>query len=223
LNICAMRNAGYVLRGVMLLPVSLALALALVAQPTPARSAAVIHDCASFKSWFKRQPGVRLTAFAGVKVSASPAPKSSSYGYDGPAPKSGSDEFAISTAVIQHFRGDVGGGGCLGGYYDPVKRLGAIDSLYDTAEEVIASVVNDPPRGLRLGIVDAVTLNGVRIGMSAAEVERIEGPAHQVRDRGDLMLAYSWVRKYSQSTIYYSIAFLIVGDHVVAMDFYDGG
>jgi hypothetical protein len=224
-------NAGYVLRVLMLLPASLGLASAVAAQPNPARSVAVIHDCASFKSWFKGQPGFRLTALAGVTVSAggfaSPAPKSSSdnNGYGGPAPKSGSDEFAVPMAVIQHFRGDVGGGGCLGGYYDPVKRLGAIESLYDTAEEVVATVVNDPPSGLRLGNVDVVTLNGVRIGMSAAEVERIEGPARRVRDRGDLVLFYSWVRKYRPnfSTIYYSIAFLVVGDRVVAMDFFYGG
>jgi len=187
-----MANPGYVLRVLVLLPASLGLALSVAAQPIPANSAAAIHDCTSSKSWFKRQPGFRLTALAGATASgagfASPAPVSSSDGYGGPPPKSGPDEFAIARAVIQHFRGDVGGGGCLGGYYDPVNRLGAIDSLYDTAEEVVVTVVNDPPRGLRSGVVDVVTLNGVRIGMSAAEVERIEGPAHRVRDRRDLLL-----------------------------------
>jgi hypothetical protein len=203
-----------VLRGLILLLASLAMPLAVAAQPVPARPAA-IHDCASFTSWFKRQPGFRLTVEGAVES-----------GFAGPAPRSGSDEFAIATAVVTHFRGNVGGGGCLGGYYDAAQRLAAIQWLYDTSEEAVATIAHDPPDGLRSGMVDVVTLNGVRLGMSATEVEHIEGPTRWVRDHDDLVLRYSWVRKYSSlstvTTVYYGLSFLLVGDHVVAMDFYNG-
>jgi hypothetical protein len=168
-----------------------------------------IHDCASFSHWFDQQPGSRLT------LSDSSPPKA-------PAPKNGSDEFPIAVVVQTYFKGNVGGGGCLGGNYDAVHHTAAIRHRYDTAQDDIQTEVRSVPAGIRSGWAYAPTLNGVMLGMSLAEVEAVEGRGLRQPSQGDVILAYAWQSNYGPTTVFSSIKFLLVRDRVVAMDFFNG-
>lgn len=177
--------------------------------PVRATSKPVIHDCTSFQTWFGRQPGARL------RLGAVPGNDA------GPPPTRGSDQFPIAEVEETYFHGDVGGGGCIGGYYDAPHHLAAIVLRYDTAEEFLETAVVSVPVGIRPGWVPAPTLNGVTLGMSLRQVEAIEGPARHVRSGEDVILAYSWKLK-SDPQILYSLKFLVVHDRVIAMDYIFG-
>lgn len=53
-------------------------------------------------------------------------------------------------------RGHVGGGGCLGGYYDGAHRLAAISARYDTYWDTAVFVVLVPPRRLTVRSLGAI-------------------------------------------------------------------
>lgn len=179
-----------------------------ISAPVLAASKPAIHDCASFQAWFGRQPGARL------RLSAVPG------GDTGPPPTRGSDQFPIAEVEETYFRGNVGGGGCIGGYYDASHHLAAIVLRYDTAQEYLETTVTSVPDGIRPGWVPVPTLNGAALGMSLHQVEAIEGSGKHVRSGHDLVLAYSWEKDDPQ--IGYSLKFLIVHDRVVAMDYIFG-
>ncbi|HMD02976.1 MAG TPA: hypothetical protein VKG44_08435 [Candidatus Baltobacteraceae bacterium] len=176
--------------------------------PTPA-----IHDCASFRKWFAEQPGSRLTlTIRSASERQNP-------------PTNGSDEFPIARIEATGFRGNVGGGGCLAGYYDALHHLVAVIERYDTAQDFVQSEVTSAPHGLRSGWVGAPTLNGAKLGMTLAQLERVEGSGLRERAGNDVVLAYMWQKHFGSPTnspLFYSIKFLLHNDRTIAMDYFYG-
>jgi hypothetical protein len=196
-------------RNVSVLLIAVAAQL-LMSRPAPAKPRAAIHDCDSFRAWFRKQPGSQLTL--GV------------YPYrvgQGPAPRGGSDQFPVASVEETYFRGLVGGGGCMGGYYDAEHHAATIIEQYDTAQEYTETLVATVPEGIRSGWVPAPTLNGVALGMSLHEIEAREGVGLHYRHGAYMAVSYSWTLANNRQ-IGYSLKFLLVNDRVVAMDFIYG-
>ncbi len=183
-----------------------------------------IHDCPSFRAWFQQQPGYEITL------------ESDKYWKDAVAPRNGSDRLDLDTGAMSYYRGNAGGGGCVGAFYDARHRRAAFIDRYDTARDVGEMLVATPPIGIRSGIVSAATHNGVALGMTRRQVESIEGPG-RVRRRGggDVIVTYAWsvpspstprpggpVPIATYSPTLYAISFLLRGDRVIAIDYFFG-
>lgn len=80
-------------------------------------ASASIHDCDSFQAWFRKQPASVLTLVPGDMKFPRPESKTS---------------LVIDVEGATWYKGHVGGGGCLSGWYDPVHHLAAIRDQYDT-------------------------------------------------------------------------------------------
>jgi hypothetical protein len=50
---------------------------------------------------------------------------------------------------MTYYRGNVGGGGCVGAFYDHQRQAAAAIDQYDTAADLEETVVVAPPVGIR--------------------------------------------------------------------------
>jgi hypothetical protein len=175
-----------------------------------------IRDCPSFRAWFRQQPGYQLTLDG-----------QGPYEYGAPAPRKGSDSLHFPTcegeriggcSSMSYYRGNIGGGGCVGALYDPSHRIAAFEDLYDTAADLGETIVVTPPAGIKTGRVAALTRNGVALGMTLRQVEAIEGKGWRRMRGGDLIVTYGW----SVSGELFAIRFLLRGGRVIAMDYFGG-
>lgn len=74
------------------------------------------------------------------------------------------------------FKGHVGGGGCLYGWYDPAHHLAAVRDQYDTYQDILLFYPTSTPVGVRSRDLSQLRLeNGVHLGMTRKEVEAVEG------------------------------------------------
>jgi hypothetical protein len=138
---------------------------------------------------------------------------------------------------MSYYRGHYGGGGCVGAFYDARLRRAAFVDRYDSAMDVGETVVTAMPSGIRSGRVSAATSNGVRLGMTRRDVEAIEGRGRALMRGADVVLRYSWSVPPASTPVpgpaqpgpmttfspeLFSIAFLLRGDRVIAMDYFAG-
>ena len=203
----------------------MAATLLLAATGSAPAARAAIHDCASFRAWFHQQPGYVLTLEAGE--------------YDNGArpPRHGSDRLDLPTNGMTYYRGFVGGGGCVGAFYDPKLRRAAFTDRYDTAVDLGETAVVTPPIEIKTGAVSTRTHNGVALGMSRRQVESIEGPGRARRHGADVVLAYAWSVPSSSTPVpqpgapgpaltfspeLFAMSFLLRDDRVIAMDYFAG-
>jgi hypothetical protein len=180
-----------------------------------ARAAFTIRDCDSFRAWLRQQPVAELNqgAYPDDVLAAAPAPTG------------GSDEFLVPAESTTYFAGRFGGKGCLGGRYDSVNRIAIIVGFADTEQEGIATTVTSVPKGLRSGSSAVRTRRGARLGMTVAEIERIEGHARHRPAPGGEVLEYRWHwsgASTGRSIIYNALTFVVRDGRVVAMDYYVG-
>jgi hypothetical protein len=182
-----------------------------------------IHDCASFRAWFHQQPGAVLTLEA------------DEYWKNAPAPRTGSDRLELARDAMSYYRGNAGGGGCVGAFYDASHGRAAFVDQYDSARDLGETLVATPPAGIRSGIVATPTHNGVALGMTRRRVEAIEGPGRVRRHGADVIVTYAWsvpskttpppnapapVSTYSPEL--FAMSFLLRGDRVIALDYFAG-
>lgn len=185
----------------------LALVLALAAGPK-------IVDCKTFHTWLDAQPVAALTLVSPPLVDPRtyPAPR---------AP----DKLAISFRGATYHRGYVGGGGCLGGWYDPATGRAAIVELYDTAQDTLFFEAISVPRNITERALSSVTTaRGVALGMTVRQVERIEGRGSLTAGaRGAMILRYYWpLEKKYPTGVSSTLSFLFRNGRLIAIDYLYG-
>ena len=82
-----------------------------------------IHDCDSFQAWFHTQPASVLTLISG-DMRHFPQPKSKA-------------ALVLDVKNATWYKGHIGGGGCISGWYDPVHHLAAMRDQYDTYQDLL--------------------------------------------------------------------------------------
>jgi hypothetical protein len=166
-----------------------------------------IKDCTSFGTWFNRQPAAKITLQSG----------SQKY----PAPRSrGALQTNFSGATT--YKGNVGGGGCLGGWYDAAHALAAIRVQYDTYQDILIFRPASAPSGLASKDLAAWRLsNGVRLGMTRNEAESILGAGKLSHSDVGTTVRYEWMEKYKAgySPVTYEIALLYRHGILTAIDY----
>jgi len=120
---------------------------------------------------------------------------------------------------MQSFKGSVGGGGCLAGFYDPSSRTALILVRYDTASDLVITKIASVPEGLPQHPVPSETNRGAKLGMTVAQVQAIEGAGTLSSKSGITTLYYNQdVNDSYGGTLYGHLAFLFVNDKAVAIN-----
>jgi len=191
-------------------PVALAFVALFVAAPRSAGAkAAPITDCASFGRWFGAEPAAQIGL-----------PNVPQAGPIGTLTRP--DELPISFTGAASYRGNVGGGGCLAGWYDPRAHVAAVRVQYDTYADVVVFSPKLAPVGLPAKALGTVmTRRGLALGMTLAQVERIAGPGrHSLSADGATIVRYAWLGPpnppYTRE--HFALALLFVHGHAVAID-----
>jgi hypothetical protein len=100
---------------------------------------------------------------------------------------------AIDFSVSKNFLGHIGGGGGAKVLYDPVHRILAVCSNFDSGQAlyVVPNVPTPPFTVAHADLSSFATEHGLRLGSSATAVEHVYGRAPLVAlGRGDMAFAY---------------------------------
>lgn len=181
---------------------SIAPFLAAVAYGSPsATPSAPIHDCASFRTWFNTQPASLLTLeTAGTRAAPEPTSKAS---------------LRPDMTNATWWKGHVGGGGCLSGWYDPVHHVVALEDDADTYQHVLIFTPTSIPVGVRTRDLSMISLdNGLRLGTSRAQVEAIEGRGRVTHLPDGETIRYHW----SANHVDHNLSFGFEHDRLIAID-----
>jgi hypothetical protein len=168
--------------------VTLSLVLALRAGSTSAQPLAAVTSaapvvvaasattgCDSVQRWFAQQPGSQLVLSSMndfYKKSARPRKPDTILDYSA---------FPLSHAqtswykAMKHYASNVGNGQCLSGFYDAASKAAVLYSQYGTASDLTVTTAASAPGGLPAHSAPTQTRNGVRFGMTLAQVQAIDG------------------------------------------------
>jgi len=138
-------------------------------------AASATTGCDSLQRWFAQQPGSQLVLSSTndfYKNSARPRKPDTILDYAA---------FPLSHAqtswykAMKHYSSSVGNGQCLSGFYDAADKAAVIYSQYGTASDLTVTTAASAPGGLPAHAAPTQTRNGVRFGMTVAQVQAIDG------------------------------------------------
>jgi hypothetical protein len=176
-----------------------------------------ISNCETFRTWFAQQPASKIFSI-GPRDSESGAHPSAfdtilNYRWDTMHP---------ADPAFKHMRfytTNVGSGGCMAGYYDASASRALIFLVYGTATDLAITETTSIPGGLPTRSVPVGTKRGANLGMSIAQVQKIEGPGKIYSKNGLSVLFYNQNAGDSHGgTLYGHLAFLFIAGRVAAID-----
>jgi hypothetical protein len=183
----------------------------------PATSAT--DECATFRSWFVQQPGSKLVLSATQNFDqkfANAGKRDTILNY---SPIPFSNDRAAWYLAMKHYRTNVGNGRCFSAFYDSAHKSALVLSENGTGSDLTMMSVSNAPAGLRSGSVPQQTQNGVRFGMTIAQVQAIDGTGTLRSDGGYKQLFYSQnVKKSDKVTFINYLGFLFANEKLVAAD-----
>jgi hypothetical protein len=195
----------------------LGLAAGCIAAVPAAQGTVAINSCETFRAWFAQQPGSKIFSIGprdsenGVHPSAFDTILS--YRWDTMRPTD------PAFKQMRFYTTNVGGGGCMAGYYDAPASTALIFLVYGTATDLVITQTTSIPGGLPRHSVPTRTKRGAKLGMSIAEVQRIEGPGKLYSSNGASVLFYNQNTGDSHGgTLYGHLAFLFIAGRVAAIN-----
>lgn len=181
------------------------------------QSAIAINSCETFRAWFAEQPGSKIFSIGPRDTESGAHPTAFdtilTYRWDtmrptGPAFKK-----------MRFYTTNVGGGGCMAGYYDPSASRALIFLVYGTATDLVITQTTSIPGGLPRHSGPGGTQREANLGMSLAQVRKIEGPGKLYSKNGVSLLFYNQnVSDSHGGTLYGHLAFLFIAGKVAAIN-----
>jgi hypothetical protein len=198
----------------LLLSVGLVVAAALAAHASTTQ----LSSCEGFRSWFSLQPGSKLVLSASNNFDqkfASPTRRDNILDYSTiPASSDGKAWYKL----MKHFRSNVGNGRCFSAYYDSASKAALVLSENGTGSDLTITNVSGTPVGLPNHAVPAQTQNGVRLGMTLAQVRAIDGQGTLTSNGTQQRLFYSQDVYKSGTRLINYLGFLFLNGKLVASD-----
>jgi hypothetical protein len=120
---------------------------------------------------------------------------------------------------MRHYTTNVGNGRCISGFYDSAHKTALIFSQNGTGSDLTLTTVANAPAGLPIHSAPSQTRNGVRLGMTVAQVEAIDGSGTLRADGRYQRLMYSQdIKKTPKFSIVFYLGFLFTDGKLVAAD-----
>jgi hypothetical protein len=207
----------YVCRSFRVAMLSLGLAASCIAVVPASQGTIAINSCETFRAWFAQQPASRIFSIGprdsenGVRPSAFDTILT--YRWDTMRPTD------PAFKQMRFYTTNVGGGGCMAGYYDAPARRALIFLVYDTATDLVITQTTSIPVGLPRRAVPGGTKRGANLGMSLDQVQKIEGSGKIYSKNGVSVLFYNQsVSDSHGGTLYGHLAFLFIAGKVAAIN-----
>jgi hypothetical protein len=181
-----------------------------VAEGTNSSVTVKVDNCDTARKWFQHEAGSLITLDS----------RNSKAHYAQPVEP---DSLDFNFTKAAYYRGNVGGGGCLGGYFDGANNIAAIREMYDTYQDNVLFCVKHPVDGFtNRKLTNSQTKRGARLGMTFEQVVAIEGAGTFERlPNGDTVLRYQWFVPMRESNLplTYDLAFVLNGGRVIGIDY----
>ena len=194
--------------------------LAAISPATSFRVAASSDDaCEAVQRWFAAQPGSQLVLSSTNNFyEKSGRPRKPDTILDYSAFPLSHDQASWYKAM-KHYRKSVGNERCLSGFYDSARKTALLYLQYGTASDLTVTTVSTAPTVFPIHSAPSQTRNGVRLGMSVAQVQAIDGPG-TLRSNGRYKrLTYNQDFKTSANVAVSAyLGFLFIDGKLVAMD-----
>jgi hypothetical protein len=211
------RSMSYFRRSAQVALLSLALAVSCIGTVPASQGTVAINSCETFRAWFAQQPASKIFSIGprDVEHGVHPAAFDTilTYRWDTMRPTD------PAFKRMRFYTTNVGGGGCMAGYYDATASRALIFLVYGTATDLVITQTTSIPGGLPRHSVPAGTKLGANLGMSLAQVQKIEGPGKIYSKNGDSVLFYNQnVSDSHGGTLYGHLAFLFIKGKVAAIN-----
>lgn len=182
-------------------------------------ASSAISSCETARSWFAQQPGSRLvlslTSDYNQKFARPRKPDNIANYNATPF----SNDKASWYKNMKHYTTNVGNGRCISGFYDSAHKTALIFSQNGTGSDLTLTTIVNAPAGFPIHSAPSQTRNGVRLGMTVAQVEAIDGPGTIRSDGRYKRLTYSQdIKKTPKFSIVFYLGFLFVDGKLVAAD-----
>lgn len=207
----------YFCRSALTAVIAFGLAVSCVAAVPASPRTIDIDNCETFRAWFAQQPASKIFS-VGPRDSENGVHPSAfdtilAYRWDTMHPTD------PAFKQMRFYTTNVGGGGCMAGYYDASASRALIFLVYGTATDLVIAQTTSIPGGLPRRSVPRGTKRGANLGMSLAQVQKIEGPGKVYSKNGVSVLFYNQnVSDSHGGTLYGHLAFLFVGGKVEAIN-----
>ena len=214
----AVSHVGYMnYRSAWIAALSLGLGISCIGAVPASQGTIAINTCETFRSWFAQQPASKIFSIGprdsenGVHPSAFDTILTYRWGTMRPTDP--------AFEQMRFYTTNVGGGGCMAGYYDAPASRALIFLVYGTATDLVITRTTSIPGGLPRRSVPSGTKRGANLGMSLAQVQKIEGPGKIYRKSGVSVLFYNQnVGDSHGGTLYGHLAFLFISGKVEAIN-----
>jgi hypothetical protein len=207
----------YLCRSGLVAVLSLVLGVSCIGELRASHGTIAIDSCETFRAWFAQQPGAKIFSVGpgdsegGVHPSAFDTILT--YRWDTMRPTD------PAFKQMRFYTTNVGGGGCMAGFYDAAASRALIFLVYGTATDLVITRRTSIPGGLPGHSVPGGTKRGANLGMSLAQVQKIEGPGKLYSKNGVSVLFYNQNAGDSHGgTLYGHLAFLFVNGKVAAIN-----
>jgi hypothetical protein len=207
----------YFFRSISIALLSLGLTVSCIGKIPASQGTVAINSCETFRAWFAQQPASKIFSVGprdsenGVHPSASDTILT--YRWDTMHPAD------PAFKQMRFFTTNVGSGGCMAGYYDASASRALIFLVYGTATDLVITQTTSIPGGLPNHSVPDGTKRGAKLGMSLAQVQKIEGPGKIYSKNGFSVLFYNQNASDSHGgTLYGHLAFLFIAGKVAAIN-----
>jgi hypothetical protein len=197
------------------------LTLALAAPPSRASTLpATASSCQGFRAWFAQQPGSQLVLSATNdnfnQQFATPLKRDNILDFSATP---GGNDTTFWYNAMKHYRTNVGNGRCFSAFYDAATKTALVLSEYGTGSDLTITSASNPPTQLPIRPAPKRTQNGVRLGMTLAQVRAIDGPGTLRSDGRYQRLMYSQdITKTPTFSVTNYVGFLFRNGKVVAAD-----
>jgi hypothetical protein len=191
-------------------------AFAIAAAPSRVVASSDDTACQTFKRWFTGQPGSQLALSSTNSFDekfARPRKPDNILDY---STTPGSNDQTFWYKAMKHYRITAGSGRCMSAFYDSAHKTALIFSEGGTRSDLTPTNVSTTPAGLPNHPAPSQTQNGVRLGMTVAQVQAIEGPGTLRSDGQNQRLMYS--QKTANAAITNYLGFLFINGKLVAAD-----
>ncbi|MEO6835667.1 MAG: hypothetical protein ABI231_07165 [Candidatus Tumulicola sp.] len=207
----------YFFRSAKIAMLSLGLGVICIGAASASQGTSEISSCETFRAWFAQQPASGIFSIGprdsenGLRPSAHDTILT--YRWDTLRPTD------PTFKQMRFYTTNVGGGGCMAGYYDAPASRALIFLVYGTATDLVIAQTTSIPGGLPRHSVPIGTKRGANLGMSLAQVQKIEGPGKIYSKNGVSVLFYNQnVSDLHGGTLYGHLAFLFINGKVAAIN-----
>lgn len=196
---------------------SLGLGVSCIGAVPASQGTIAINRCETFRAWFAQQPASKIFSI-GPRDSENGLHPSAfdtilTYRWDTMRPTD------PAFKQMRFYTTNVGGGGCMAGYYDAPASRALIFLVYGTATDLVITRTTSIPGGLPRHSVPSGTKRGANLGMSVAQVQKIEGPGKIYTKNGVSVLFYNQnVSDSHGGTLYGHLAFLFISGKAEAIN-----